>query len=215
MVGGGTSGRCGEVSGETCARGDACRSQSLHGTVRLNRRVKARREETCAQQSRGANPAYHSHRQSEKRGEQTRAEGREAGRWKREIWKEAKRERSDDSAREGYTRRTDPAPRLALGRSRNLDGTHVGGAGERRQRRQMVRFAGQMLSSLNRGSSPLPEPTSWRANHDVETTDWRAVCGRTARTVRRAGRARALSDPYRRLFQQPARMTIFVQDCLP
>jgi len=37
----------------------------------------------------------------------------------------------------------------------------------------------------------------WRADHDVETTDWRAVCGRTARTVRRAGRAKALPDPYR------------------
>ena len=36
----------------------------------------------------------------------------------------------------------------------------------------------------------------WRADHDVETTDWRAVCGRTARTVRRAGRASALPDPY-------------------
>ena len=35
-----------------------------------------------------------------------------------------------------------------------------------------------------------------RADHDVETTDWRAVCGRTARTVRRAGIANALPDPY-------------------
>ena len=35
-----------------------------------------------------------------------------------------------------------------------------------------------------------------RANPDEETTDRRAVCGRTACTVRRAGRATALSDPY-------------------
>lgn len=35
-----------------------------------------------------------------------------------------------------------------------------------------------------------------RANHDVETTDWRAVCGRTARTVRREGTARAVLYPY-------------------
>ena len=35
-----------------------------------------------------------------------------------------------------------------------------------------------------------------RANPDEETTDWRAVCGRTARTVRRAGTARAVPDPY-------------------
>lgn len=36
----------------------------------------------------------------------------------------------------------------------------------------------------------------WRANHDDETTDWRAVCERTARMVRRAERAKALLDPY-------------------
>src|SRR5262249_39228800 len=36
-----------------------------------------------------------------------------------------------------------------------------------------------------------------RANPDEETTDWRAVCGRIARTVRRAGTARAVPDPYR------------------
>jgi hypothetical protein len=36
----------------------------------------------------------------------------------------------------------------------------------------------------------------WQADPDEETTDWRAVCGRTARTVRRAGTAQAVSDPY-------------------
>jgi len=35
-----------------------------------------------------------------------------------------------------------------------------------------------------------------RANPDEETLDWRAVCGRTARTVRREGRAIALPYPY-------------------
>src|SRR6516162_8105935 len=35
-----------------------------------------------------------------------------------------------------------------------------------------------------------------RTNPDEETTDWRAVCGRTARTVRRAGTAKAVPDPY-------------------
>ena len=44
-------------------------------------------------------------------------------------------------------------------------------------------------------------PTFWRANPDEETTDWRAVCGRTACTVRRAGRelipSRPLSCSYR------------------
>ena len=38
-----------------------------------------------------------------------------------------------------------------------------------------------------------------RANPDEETTDWRAVCGRTARTVRRAGTAKAVPDPYQTL----------------
>ena len=47
----------------------------------------------------------------------------------------------------------------------------------------------------------------WQANPDEETTDWRAVCGRTGgwpwatRTVRRAGRARALLDPYHLAFK--------------
>jgi hypothetical protein len=40
------------------------------------------------------------------------------------------------------------------------------------------------------------KPMGGHANPDEETTDWRAVCGRTACTVRRAGRARTLSDPY-------------------
>ena len=31
----------------------------------------------------------------------------------------------------------------------------------------------------------------------LETLDWRAVCGKTARTVRREGRARVLPYPYR------------------
>src|SRR5262249_46574789 len=45
------------------------------------------------------------------------------------------------------------------------------------------------------GCSPLASLCR-RANPDEETTDWRAVCGRTARTVRRAGTARAVPDPY-------------------
>ncbi len=54
-----------------------------------------------------------------------------------------------------------------------------------------------------------------RVNPDEETIDWRAVCGRTARTVRRAGRAQALPDPYqgylpavkKRPFEIPIRRT--------
>src|SRR5215475_4614589 len=69
---------------------------------------------------------------------------------------------------------------------------------------EMIISAGQIHSSRPRDCSPCIQPGSWRANPDEETTDWRAVCGRTARTVRRAGTAGAVSDPYRRtLFQVP------------
>jgi hypothetical protein len=40
VVGGGTTGRCGEVSGETCTVGELCRSQSLHGTAAVRSREK-------------------------------------------------------------------------------------------------------------------------------------------------------------------------------
>ncbi len=53
-----------------------------------------------------------------------------------------------------------------------------------------------MPTSPSAGFSPWLKPTRPRANPDEETADWRAVCGRTARTVRRAGRALALPDPY-------------------
>jgi Group II intron, maturase-specific domain len=58
---------------------------------------------------------------------------------------------------------------------------------------------GPINSSRPRDCSPCIQPGSSRANPDEETTDWRAVCGRTARTVRRAGTARAVSDPYQPL----------------
>jgi hypothetical protein len=45
-----------------------------------------------------------------------------------------------------------------------------------------------MPSSLGMDCSPSPKPTPRRANPDEETTDRRAVCGKTACTVRREGR---------------------------
>jgi hypothetical protein len=75
VVGDGTTRRCGEVSGESCAVGERCRSQSLHGTATVNSREK-RREQNCA-------------------------EGREAGRWMGESHSGAKREASVVSARKG------------------------------------------------------------------------------------------------------------------
>ena len=109
VVGDGTTGRCGEVSGETCAAGELCRSQSLHGTVAVVSR--------------------------EKRRKQSRAEGREIGRWKRESHKEAERKPSAGSAREGYTRRRATRPGLVVGGSFGVERAHAGGAGKRRQRR--------------------------------------------------------------------------------
>src|SRR5207237_7907061 len=55
--------------------------------------------------------------------------------------------------------------------------------------------AGPMLSSRLTGYSPSAPPVSKRDIPDEETNDWRAVCGRTARTVRRAGRAQPFPTP--------------------
>jgi hypothetical protein len=61
------------------------------------------------------------------------------------------------------------------------------------------KWHGPMPSSLSMGFSPCRKLMFWRANPDEETANWRAVCGRTACTVRRAGRTRVLPDPYQHL----------------
>ena len=48
--------------------------------------------------------------------------------------------------------------------------------------------AGPMPSSRMRAVHPSHSLAATRDTPDEETTDWRAVCGKTARTVRRAGR---------------------------
>src|SRR5260370_14199350 len=53
-----------------------------------------------------------------------------------------------------------------------------------------------MPSSLTLGCSRCARPVAWRANPDVETTDWRARRGRTAQRVRREGTAVAVPYPY-------------------
>jgi ribosome modulation factor len=53
-----------------------------------------------------------------------------------------------------------------------------------------------MPSSLILGCSRCPRLIDWRANPDVETTDWRARRGQTAHRVRREGTAIAVSYPY-------------------
>src|SRR5947207_12335233 len=52
-----------------------------------------------------------------------------------------------------------------------------------------------MSSSRLTGYSPFAPPMSKRDTPDEETNDWRAVCGRTARTVRRAGRGQPFPTP--------------------
>ena len=54
----------------------------------------------------------------------------------------------------------------------------------------------QRLLRGSAGCSPFTQPGSKRDTPDEETTNWRAVCGKTARTVRREGR-RNLPYPYR------------------
>jgi hypothetical protein len=54
-----------------------------------------------------------------------------------------------------------------------------------------------MPFSLNVGFSPCAKLSCWHVDPDEETTDWRAVCGRTARTVRRAGRGDPSPTPIR------------------
>ena len=56
---------------------------------------------------------------------------------------------------------------------------------------------GQLATAPSRlmGCSPFAQPLSRPDTPDAETNDWRAVCGRTARTVRRAGRGHTPSRP--------------------
>jgi len=63
---------------------------------------------------------------------------------------------------------------------------------------------GQMRTSRIWDCSPWHRPEHQRANPDEETTNWRAVCGKTARTVRREGRTGVLLYPY----QIPGAMTL-------
>ena len=55
---------------------------------------------------------------------------------------------------------------------------------------------GRMPSSLILDCSRCTKSINWRANPDVETTDWRARRGKTAHRVRREGTAIAVPYPY-------------------
>ena len=55
---------------------------------------------------------------------------------------------------------------------------------------------GRMPSSLILDCSRCTKSINWRANPDVETTDWRARRGKTAHRVRREGTAIAVPSLY-------------------
>src|SRR5687768_10221826 len=63
-----------------------------------------------------------------------------------------------------------------------------------------------MPTSRMPGCSRFTWPGKQRDSLDEETTDWRAVCGKTARTVRRAGSAKADPDPYHAIYQKRGEM---------
>src|ERR1700730_4264632 len=92
----------------------------------------------------------------EKRGKQSRAEGRWAGKWMCDVAKEASS--SIGSAREGYTRCRNP---LVVGGSFGLDGAHGVGAGQRRQRRSLVQFDGQGVGARHAQSGLAESPGQW------------------------------------------------------
>ena len=58
------------------------------------------------------------------------------------------------------------------------------------------KFVGRTNSSRPPSCSPWTRPGGKRDSPDEETIDWRAVCGKTARTVRREGRCKSLPYPY-------------------
>src|SRR3989338_4027699 len=73
--------------------------------------------------------------------------------------------------------------------------------------------AGRMHSSRKLGCSPCTRCGLTRDNPDEETTDWRAVCGKTARTVRREGRAGGSSLPLSAvLFKMPLSFCLSVAE---
>ena len=92
------------------------------------------------------------------------------------------------SATSSTRHRASSAPSTAS----SADGSAQSGASRRRVPAsgdaKRITSGGRMPSSLNIGCSPYRPPMHGRDTPDEETSDWRAVCGKTARTVRRAGR---------------------------
>lgn len=91
------------------------------------------------------------------------------------------------SARRGYASVRSPRP-MGVGGTRCLDGPHVVGARIGREGRRMVISNGQTATLRSSGCIHWNKPGTDPDNHFDVTTNRRAVCGRSARTVRREGR---------------------------
>src|SRR5207249_12269420 len=87
---------------------------------------------------------------------------------------------SAEEAKQGAAGRA----QLGVRRSRGVDGVRAVGVGND------VTGGGNAPSRMP-GRSPFTRSGKQRDSLDEETTDWRAVCGKTARTVRREGRPKA------------------------
>jgi hypothetical protein len=130
-----------------------------------------------------------------KRGEQNRAEGRGSGRERMETLGYANQNGKASSAARAARQAPDALGEACLG-TVALMWSHV-------EVVLTVLVTGLRRSGwpyfLKASYAPHLRKTVLTVNPDVETLDWRAVCGKTARTVRRAGRAAALSDPYQKV----------------
>ncbi len=104
------------------------------------------------------------------------------------------------SARKGYAKRRShdtpgpgKDPGRGAGRSLDLDSANGVGAGNGVKAGKGLRLTHLSGSSRESRSNT---PGGKQDTPDVETTNRRAVCGKTARTVRREGRAKTLPGPY-------------------
>ena len=192
MVGDGMLERQGKGSGETCpprARPD--RSQSPHSTA-------------------AATPLDFGTTAAKSPGSKTGPRDSRAGRWMRDKQGEAQTA-SSVPARVSHGAKVAPGdPRAYAHRSSTANAAYDVGAGNG------VTEGSFFPSALRPGLTARScYPARRRDIPDVETTDWRAVCGKTARTVRREGSARADPYPYPRRGVPASRGTMLPSSICP
>src|ERR1700677_1737728 len=125
--------------------------------------------------------------------------GREVGSWMRDVWQDAREFRHCRKSSSGRDpRRWDDHPCTLASRSVYTDGTHGVGAGNG------VKGGNHFFREVSY-CSHYPRFDTERDVPDVETSNWRAVCGKTASTVRREGR-RKPSLPLSGATARPSRL---------